>query len=256
MNAPDTDHFYFSGSHYDALTHIEDIPFWIHQAQTYGDPILELAVGTGRVAIPLAKEGFKVTGIDMSDSMLEQAEKKRFAERVSMDLIKADIRDFHLDTKFPLIIIPSNSIVHLQKLEDLEACLACVKKHLTPNGKLIIDTHNPQFKYLNNDPNKPPYTREYLAPNGKGMVTVSSRFLYDNEKQINTITMAHHLPDGTEEITDVIHARLHFPQELNALMKYNGFTMDVKMGDYNEEKFHSESSKQILVLRATTNNTT
>jgi len=253
MNAPDTNHFYFNGAHYDALTQIEDIPFWIHQAQTYGDPILELAVGTGRIAIPLAKEGFKVTGIDMSDSMLEQAQKKLFAAQVSVNLIKADMRDFHLDTKFPLIIIPSNSIVHLQALEDLEACLACVKKHLTPNGTLIIDTHNPQFKYLNSDPNKPPSTRTYPNPNGEGTITVSSRFLYHGEQQINTITMAHQLPDGTEEITDVIHARLHFPQELNALMKYNGFTVENKMGDYNKEKFHSQSSKQILVLRATPN---
>jgi 2-polyprenyl-3-methyl-5-hydroxy-6-metoxy-1,4-benzoquinol methylase len=256
MNAPDTDHFYFNGAHYDALTPLEDIHFWIHQAQTYGDPILELAVGTGRIAIPLAKEGFKVTGIDMSDSMLEHAKRKQLAEHVSVNLLKADIRDFHLHTKFPLIIIPSNSIVHLQALEDLEACLACVKEHLTPNGKLIIDTHNPQFKYLNNDPNKPPSTRTYPNPKGEGMVTVTSQFLYNNEKQINTITMAHQLPDGTEEITDVIHARLHFPQELNALMKYNGFTVDHKMGDYNEEKFHSNSSKQILVLHATSSDPT
>jgi 2-polyprenyl-3-methyl-5-hydroxy-6-metoxy-1,4-benzoquinol methylase len=63
--------FYFNGAHYDAMSNTEDIPFWIHQAQTYGDPILELAVGTGRIAIPLAKEGFSITGIDMSDSMMD-----------------------------------------------------------------------------------------------------------------------------------------------------------------------------------------
>ncbi|MFT5369442.1 MAG: 2-polyprenyl-3-methyl-5-hydroxy-6-metoxy-1,4-benzoquinol methylase [Candidatus Latescibacterota bacterium] len=70
MDAPDTNHFYFNGAHYDAMSNTEDIPFWIHQAQTYSDPILELAVGTGRIAIPLAKEGFRITGIDMSDSMM------------------------------------------------------------------------------------------------------------------------------------------------------------------------------------------
>lgn len=63
MNPPDIDHFCFDGEHFDARAKREDLPFWISQARAYGDPVLELAVGTGRIAIPLAREGFSTLAV-------------------------------------------------------------------------------------------------------------------------------------------------------------------------------------------------
>lgn len=249
MNPPDVNHFYFDGEHYDANVNLNDIPFWVHQAKKFGDPLLELAVGTGRIAIPIAKAGYRVTGIDMSDSMLEQARRKVEKENVSVEFIKADIRNFHIGAKFPLILIPANTIVHFTDHRDLEACLSCVKKHLEPNGKLIVDTHNPNFKYLHSDPNNPPSVREYISPNNKGTVTVTSTQHYDSASQVNRITMKYKLPDKDNEIVDKLSLRIYFPQELDALMSYNGFIIEDKFGNYDHDVFESASPKQILVLR-------
>ena len=104
MERPDIDHLYYQGPHYDQRynTMTEDIPFWIRRAKEYGDPILELAIGTGRVAIPLAKEGFRITGIDLSDSMTTLGKGKAAQEDVEIEWVKEDIRDFHLGKKFKL----------------------------------------------------------------------------------------------------------------------------------------------------------
>ena len=174
MEPADIDHFYFDGDHYDARTRIADIPFWVDQARRYGGPILELAVGTGRIAIPLAEAGFAVTGIDMSDSMLGRAQQKCGEASVTVDLIKADIRDFQLNRQYPLILIPANTIVHLKEIDELEACLTSIKAHLEPEGRLIIDTHYPNLRYLHTKWSEPS-TSEYLSPSGDEPVRVTSR---------------------------------------------------------------------------------
>lgn len=78
MKPADVDHIYFNGRYYDYQykDFNEDIPFWIKQARKYGEPVLELACGTGRITIPIAKEGIKIVGLDISQPMLAEAKKK------------------------------------------------------------------------------------------------------------------------------------------------------------------------------------
>jgi ubiquinone/menaquinone biosynthesis C-methylase UbiE len=80
MKPVDVNPIYLDGRHYDlqCKDFTEDIAFWIRQARKYGGPILELACGIGRITLPLAKEGFKITGLDIAESMLAEAEKKIF----------------------------------------------------------------------------------------------------------------------------------------------------------------------------------
>ena len=144
----------FDGRHYDQhWRHLTaDIPFWLNQARRFGGPILELACGTGRVSLPLAKAGFAVTGTDVSDSMLAEARKKAAAASVAIEWLKADVRSFDLGRKFPLVIFPFNTIAVMHEIEDLEACLASVKRHLAPGGRFIIDVFNPSLDILRRDP--------------------------------------------------------------------------------------------------------
>jgi len=244
MKPADIDHFYFDGNHYDARTRIDDIQFWVGQAGRYGGPILELAVGTGRIAIPLVEAGFAVTGIDMSDSTLDRAKQKCDDASVSVDLIKADIRDFHLNKRYPLILIPANTIVHLKEIDELEACLTCVKAHLEPEGRLIIDTHYPSIRYLHTEWIKPS-TTEYPSPSDDGPVLVTSTSRYDSATQINVVKMTYRL--GEKERVDTLEIRLHFPRELEAILRYNGFTLERRIGNYEGDPFHSGSEKQIVV---------
>ncbi len=87
-------------------------------------------------------------GLDISPAMLATARKKSDALGLGINWVQADCRDFHLGQKFNLIFFPFNSIQHLLTLSELEACLACVKQHLAPTGKFIVDIFNPSLGKL------------------------------------------------------------------------------------------------------------
>jgi SAM-dependent methyltransferase len=249
MEQPDIDHIYYDGKHYHKRYRVitEDIPFWIRRAKEYGDPILELASGTGRVTIPLAREGFKITGIDVSDSMMEEGRRRASEAGVDVEWVKEDIRDFHLARKFNLIIFPLNTICHYLVLEDLEACLSCVKEHLMQTGRFIIDVLVPSQERLTRDPNERFLNSEYPDPGGNGTVKVYESNRYDPATQVNHVKFYYQLPGRSEEIVEELNMRMFFPQELDALLKYNGFSIDTKFGDYEDAAFGPMSQKQMIV---------
>lgn len=78
MEPIDCRHIYLDGRNYDLQNKdfVEDIPFYLHQIKKYGEPVLELACGTGRITIPIAKQGVKISGLDISKSMLSHAKRK------------------------------------------------------------------------------------------------------------------------------------------------------------------------------------
>ena len=249
MKPPDIEHLYFDGKHYDQMYKgfVQDIPFWISQVKKVGGPVLELACGTGRVAIPLAKEGFQVTGIDISDSMLAEARRKSSEEGEFVEWVKADIRDFELGKKFLLIIFPFNALCHLLEVEDLETCLSCVRRHLIPSGRFIIDVFNPRLDILLRNPEERYPHSEYLDPDSRGMIKVTENNVYDSSSQVNFIKLYYKLHGLAEETIRELNMRIYFPQELDVLLRYNGFKIEAKLGDYDETPFTSESPKQLII---------
>ena len=245
MKPPDVNHRYYDGRHSDVTNVLNDLPFWSEQAQTCGDPILELACGTGRVTLFLAKEGFKVAGIDVSNTMLAHAKKKDDKNLVKW--IKGDIRDFDLGERYALIIFPFNTICHLYESEDLEGCLSCVKRHLKQGGRFVIDVFNPDLSFLIRDPEKRHPHAEYPDPDGKGKIFVTESNVYDSAAQINRITLYYKLPGQAEEVTDTLNMRIYFPQEIDALLRCNGFVIEKKYGDCDRSPFGPGSKKQIIV---------
>ena len=191
--------------------------------------------------------GYRVTGVDSSEALLREASRKCTRLNLSVDWVHHDIRGFDLGTRFPFVIFPFNSIASLIEAKDLEACFACVKRHLTPQGRFVIDAFNPNMEILSRSPDKRfPHTR-YPAPNGRGMVEVTESNSYDASRQINHIRLYHKMPrDGGEFVEDMA-VRVYFPQELNSLLRYNGFLIEAKYGEYNEVAFGPESQKQLIV---------
>ncbi len=111
-------------------------------AQMTGGPVLELGVGTGRVAIPLAKDGREVVGIDRSAAMLARAAAHAKAARAKLTLVEADMRSFSLERTFALVTIPFNTFLMLTP-DERWACLARCREHLAPSGRLAIDVFQP-----------------------------------------------------------------------------------------------------------------
>ena len=216
----------YNGRHYDLTNReiVEDIPFYINQAKKYGEPVLELACGTGRITIPLAEQRIQITGLDITDSMLAEAKKKAADKGLSIEWIKSDCRDFNLNRKFNLIFIPFNTIAHLHDQGSIESCFSRVKRHLKDKGRFIIDIFNPKLDILIRDPSKRYPVTEYPDPDGRGKVVITENNVYDKDTQINRVKWYYRIGDRTEETIAELNMRIFFPQELDLLLHYNGFT--------------------------------
>lgn len=114
----------------------EDVPFYVELAREADGPLVELAVGNGRVAIPVAREtGRRVLGIDLSPEMLRQARVNAAAAGVELDLRLGDMRDLALDEPAALVYCPFRALLHLQTWADRRRTFECVAGSLRPGGR-------------------------------------------------------------------------------------------------------------------------
>ncbi len=120
-----------------------DVAFYLDCAAHFGSPVLELGVGTGRIAWALAEAGHEVVGLDRSKGMLDAARKKCEIHADTVDLIEADITAFTLNRTFPLALIPFSTFQHLTTPDQQRACLNAVHHHLTLGGHLVLDVFDP-----------------------------------------------------------------------------------------------------------------
>jgi SAM-dependent methyltransferase len=122
---------------------VEDVPFYLDEARRSGGPVLELGVGTGRVAVPVAASGIRVVGVDLSAGMLEVARERAALVGADVDLRQGDMRDPPVNGEFPLILIPFRSMLHMETDGDRRAVLRAVRRLLAPNGRFVFDVFAP-----------------------------------------------------------------------------------------------------------------
>jgi SAM-dependent methyltransferase len=116
----------------------EDVPFYVELAREADGPIVELAVGNGRVAIPVAREiGRKVIGIDRSPAMLAQARARAEEAGVELELREQDMRDFELEEPAALIYCPFRALLHLPTWRDRRRAFERVAANLRPGGRFV-----------------------------------------------------------------------------------------------------------------------
>src|SRR5213075_3290045 len=117
-------------------TGVADVPFYVGLAREANGLLVELAVGNGRVAIPVAQAtGRRVIGIDSSPAMLAQARVRAVEEGVELDLREGDIRELQLDEPAALIYCPGRSLLHLPTWADRRRCFERVAASLLPDGR-------------------------------------------------------------------------------------------------------------------------
>ena len=130
---------------YDAWSRsvVEDVPFYLEEARRAGGPVVELGVGTGRIAIPIACDGIRVIGVDSSPGMLEVCAQRAALAGVELDLRLGDLREPPLDERVPLVIIPFRSLLHLRSDEERRRGLRAVRRLLDTNGRFVFDVFSP-----------------------------------------------------------------------------------------------------------------
>lgn len=124
---------------------VEDIDFYVEEAVLSGGPVLELGVGTGRIALPIARTGVRVIGVDSSPLMLERCREQAAAaglERL-LDLHLGDLRDPPVSGSVPLVISPFRTFLHLQTDGERSLTLERIRALLRPGGRLVFDVFAP-----------------------------------------------------------------------------------------------------------------
>ena len=234
---------------YDGMnTHIDDLLFykrWLPKNKSVC--ILELCCGTGRLTIPIAEDGYNISGVDYTFSMLEQAKAKASEAGLKIEFIEADIRTLDLQNKYDLIFIPFNSIHHLYLNEDLFKAFNTVKKHLKTGGRFLLDCFNPNIQYIVEHEKKQIEVAAYTTKDGREIL-IKQLMRYERKTQINRIEW-HYFINGKFDSIQNLDMRLFFPQELDTYLDWNGFKIIHKFGSFEEEAFYDSSEKQIFVCQ-------
>jgi len=203
-----------------------------------GGAALELGVGTGRIALPLAARGVRVHGIDLSEAMVGQLRAKPGGEDI--DVTIGDFATTRVEGTFSLAYLVFNTIGNLTSQDDQVACFQNVAAHLAPGGCFVIEIGVPRLRRL---------------PEGERFVpfSVTSTHLGIDEYDVASQGLiSHHytLRDGAWQLRS-IPFRYVWPAELDLMARMAGMTLRERCADWNREPFTSESHKHISVWQTT-----
>jgi SAM-dependent methyltransferase len=122
---------------------VEDVAFYLEEARKSGGPVVELGVGTGRIAVPIAADGMRVIGIDSSRAMLEVCARRAALAGVELHLRLGDLRQPPVVERVPLVICPFRSLLHMHTDEDRLNVLGAAHELLVPGGRFVFDVFAP-----------------------------------------------------------------------------------------------------------------
>lgn len=236
---------------------VEDVRYYVDLAVERGGPVLEYGCGNGRITIPLGRSGIDVHGVDLSSTMLADLRARLRDEpadvRAHVHVRRGDMRTARLARRFPLVYCPFNALLHLYTREDFERFFASALGHLTPRGELVVDVSIPQPAELARDPARAFHAPRFRYPNPDGvpgkMVRYTERFDYDGLRQILFVAMEFLPADGSPSwMTPLAHRQL-YPQELEALLHYNGFEITERYGDFFRAPLDAMSCTLLLHCR-------
>jgi len=229
-----------------------DVEYYVRLARKSRGPVLEYGIGNGRVALGIARAGVAVEGVDLSRSMLDdlaevlakQAPKLR--ERVRFH--HGDMRKVELGRRFPLVIAPFNTVLHLYEREDFEAFLARVRAHLAPEGRFVFDFSVPQPDDLCRDPERWFGAPRIRHPASGELTKYDERFDYDPFRQLLLVTTRFSPERGRPWTIPLTHRQL-FPREVEALLHYNGFDEIEFTGDFGNAAADRHTDSAVVSSR-------
>ncbi len=227
----------------------DDYSLSLQWAHSLGGPLLDLACGTGRMALRMAQLGYQVTGVDITPEMISWARRKAEQQGLSIEWVVADARSFHLNKQFSLIYMLENAFQFFLTREDQEAMLACVRKHLLPHGCFLFETRNPNARNLQQV--RHPDGQNFTTPDG-GQLVVTEEQHYDPMTQIQHyirhLTLLH--PGGKRDEKQMrVALRYVCPQEMEALLYHNGFHIRACYGNWQQEPLTVTSPSMIYVCQ-------
>ena len=201
-------------------------------------PVLELGVGTGRIAMPLSRKGVRVHGIDLSPEMV--AELKRKPGAGAIDVTIGDFATTKVEGSFTLAYLVRNTITNLTTQDDQVRCFQNVAAHLVSGGRFVIEVFVPELRRL-----PPGETFHAFA--------VSSTHLgFDEYDPVNQMLVSHHYwVSGGKVETFSAPFRYAWPAELDLMARLAGMSLSQRWTDWDRSAFTNDSRSHVSVWEKT-----
>ncbi len=213
---------------------MEDVGFYLDEARRSGGPVVELGVGTGRIAVPLAAEGIRVIGIDSSRGMLDVCARRAALAGVELDLRVGDLREPPVSERVPLVICPFRSLLHMHTDEDRRSVLESVRRLLLPGGHFVFDVFTPGAKDIAD-------THERWLEREPG---IFERASWNEQERTLTLTVR-----GESGETTMALAWLS-PDEWSALLEQAGFEVEACYGWFDRSPYKGAEDTVWVTRRA------
>ncbi|WP_458111178.1 class I SAM-dependent methyltransferase [Arthrobacter sp. R1-13] len=204
-------------------------------------PAVEFAIGTGRVAIPLAEAGVQVSGIELSHAMISRLREKVGEDRIPV--VQGDMTEASAGEDFSLAFLVFNTISNLLTQDEQVRCFQNAARHLAPGGRFVIELWVPQLRSL---------------PPGHGATVEVSQpgyLLVDTYDVLHQHVVSHHVQFGPElsegrdaKIGRTPH-RYVWPSELDLMGRLAGFELESRWADWDRSEFTAEARSHVSVYR-------
>lgn len=237
-----------------------DVEWYRQKAVDSRGPVLELGAGTGRVTIPIAEAGIRVSALDLDTGMLDRLRQKAATlsadarERISIQ--HGDMRSFTLEQRFALVIIPFRAFLHNITRDDQLATLRRAHAHLRPGGELALNVFHPSLEYMAAHAGS--YAgvwrwRETRKLAGGGFVVDSDANRYDTVQQRleSMIRTEEFAADGSLRHTYMMHLELAYlyPSDIESLLTDSGFALTRISGDFSGRPVEHDGDELIVEAR-------
>jgi SAM-dependent methyltransferase len=212
---------------------VEDVAFYLEEARRSGGPVVELGVGTGRIAIPIAADGIRVIGVDASRGMLEVCARRAALVGVELDLRVGDLREPPVHERVPLVICPFRSLLHMHNDDDRRRVLQAARALLVPDGRFVFDVFAPddadieqtQGRWLEREPG------------------IFEHAVWDQDARTLTLTVR-----GEETETTMALAWLS-PDEWRSLLEETGFEIEARYGWFDRTPYSGQEDTVWIARR-------
>ena len=239
-----------------------DLPLYTRAAVESGGPVLELGVGTGRVAIPTVELGIDVVGVDNSEAMLAVASRKAAAlgdAAGKLELVTADIRDFSLidsdgkEKRFPLATMPFRSFLALLSVEDQFSALRRIYEHLQPGGTLLFNIFVPDPNMALEQSDVLRHLTDVTDPETGITRVLYQQSQYDSHNQVVSVRMLIEELDRDNVVSRSMYRdyqlRYCHRWEVHHMLQLCGFEIEALYGDFDLSDFDETSTEMIWVAR-------
>ncbi len=204
-----------------------------------GGRVLELAIGTGRVAVPLRERGVDVTGIELSAPMVARLREK--VDEATIPVVMGDMATARAQGEYALVYLVFNTISNLLTQAEQVACFRNAARHLVPGGRFVIELWVPELRWL------PPGVPATVGVREAGYVLVDTYDVLHQHVVSHHFTFDEH--GGHQARIGRSPHRYIWPAELDLMAELAGFTLESRYADWSGSEFTADSPSHVSVYR-------